>query len=244
MTTTAASNIIHGPMKTRRFGMALVFDITAPQTNLVVERGSAIPRASVIVTSAARRIIDHSKAGDKVESIVVMGSEENPTLHPDLKEITENLRALRGKWFARAKLCLISDTPEIEPSAVSALHMYDSLLQTYEWGSAKLFTALTGAKGPELTALTKQLGVFENLVVRTRFFRGDLDNSTDREIRSWLKRLADITPREIEVVKGAKPEGKKALKAITKTREQEILDEIGESTGVPVSVHEYESLLG
>jgi len=244
MTSTAASTIIYGPMKTRRFGTAMFFDITAPQTNLVVERGSAIPRASVIVTSAARRIIDHSKAGDKVESIVVIGSQENPTQHPDIKEITENLRALRGKWYARAKLSIVSDTPEVSSSAVTALHMYDNLLQTYEWGSTKVFTATTGVKGTELAGLTKILGSFENLVIRTRFYRGDLDNSSEREVKGWIKRLLEMGPREIEVIKGSLPKSKKTVSAITKTREQQILDEIGESTGLPVNVNDHESLPG
>ncbi|MFT5051158.1 MAG: hypothetical protein ACI8QZ_002568 [Chlamydiales bacterium] len=243
MTSTAASTIIYGPKKTRRFGAALLFDITAPQTNLVVERGSAIPRASVIVTSAARHIIDHSKAGDKVESIVVFGSRENPTQHPDIKEITENLRALRGKWYARAKLCIVSDTPKVCSSAASALHMYDNLLQTYEWGSTKVFTSATGVKGTELAPLTKQLGVFENLVVRARFYRGDLDNSEEKEVRAWIKRLVEMSPREIEFIKGSLPESKKVLKAVTKTREQQIIDEVAEATGLTVKMVDHEPLI-
>lgn len=240
MTPTASSTIIHGPTKTRRFGIALVFDVTAPQTNLVVERGSVLPRASVIVTSAARRIIELSKAGEKVESILVVGSEENPAEHPDIREITENLRALRDKWFPRAKLILDSPTPAVS-SAVAELHMFDSVLQTFEWGSTKTFTALTGMKGPELTALTKQLGAYENLVMQTRFTRGDVDNSTDAEFKGWLKRVLEISPRSIELITGSKAEG---FKAVTKTRQQQILDETTEKTGVSVTLTEYESLLG
>lgn len=247
MTSTASSTIIHGPLKSSRFGNALVFDITAPQTNLVVERGSALPRASVIVTSAARRIIELSKAGEKVETILLVGSEESPPEHPDIREITENLRALRDKWFQRAKLVLDSPTPAA-PAAGPALHMYDSVLQVFEWGTAKTFTALTGEKGTDLTALTKHLGAFENLVLQVRFVRGDVDNSSDTEVRGWIKRLLEISPKAIEIVTGAPIEpanGKaKGTKAVTKTRLDEIVEEISEKTGLPVSVLEYEALLG
>ena len=241
--TSTASTIIHGPTKTQRFGIALIFDVTAPQTNLVVERGSVLPRASVIVTSAARRIIELSKAGDKVETILVVGSEENPAQHPDIREITENLRALRDKWFPRAKMIL--ESPDASaPAAGPALHMYDSVLQTFEWGSSKVFTAMTGQKGPELTTLTKHLGAYENLVIQVRFFRGDIDNSTEAEVKGWIKRLLEIGPRSIEIIEGAKIEHAKALKAITKTRQQQIVDETGEKTGLPVTLLNYEALLG
>ena len=67
-----------------------------------------LARGSVVVTSSARRLIDLSKGGEKVETIAVIGSEADPASHPDLREITENLRILRTKWFPRAKLALFT----------------------------------------------------------------------------------------------------------------------------------------
>ena len=82
---TTTRGIIHGPIKTKRLGAVLKIDISAPQENLVVERGSNLPRASIIVTTSARRMIELSKAGDKVESVIILGSRIDPTAHPDLR---------------------------------------------------------------------------------------------------------------------------------------------------------------
>ena len=90
-TKDTTPQILNGPKVTRRFGRALIIDIAAPQLGLVVERGSNLPRASVVVTTCAREIIALSKEGIKVESIIVVGSEVDPAEHPDLREITENL---------------------------------------------------------------------------------------------------------------------------------------------------------
>ena len=43
----------------------------------------------------------HSKAGEKLQHIVVFG-EVDPTVHPEFRAISENLRELTNKWFPRA----------------------------------------------------------------------------------------------------------------------------------------------
>ena len=111
-TTPDTTVLLHGPVRTR-WGKTMVLDLTAPQGHLVVERGSTLARASVIVTTCARRLQELSKAGEKVRAIVVVGQENDPATHPDLQAITENLRALRDKWFNRAKMMIITAAPEM-----------------------------------------------------------------------------------------------------------------------------------
>src|SRR5688572_3804314 len=106
--------IFSGPLKTERLGATLGSDLGSQGMALAVSRESRMPRASVVVTTAARHIIRISKAGEKIETLAVYGSVSDPTLHPDFREITENLRDLRNKWFAKAKLCLILDEPRLE----------------------------------------------------------------------------------------------------------------------------------
>ena len=74
----------------------------------IIGQRRTVPTPGVVITSAARRIIELSKGGEKLESLVVTGNKE-PTSHPELIEIVENLRELRNKWFAKAALCLVSE---------------------------------------------------------------------------------------------------------------------------------------
>lgn len=241
----AQSNLlVHGPTKTSRLGTALTVDVTAPQTNLVVERGSHLARASLIVTTSARRIIELSKAGDKVESIAVVGSDGDPTSHPELREITENLRALRDKWFPRAKLCIFTDGFELGTYELrQTLSMYDRPFIDYEWGTTKTFTSVTGAKGTMLAKLTKQLSSFDHVVIQARFFKGDADNSTDNEVNGWIKRLRELRPREVHILGGTRKTPGKKLRAAAKSRQREIADVVVEKTGLAVTIHEDEPLL-
>lgn len=236
------TTLLHGPIRTR-WGKTMVLDLTAPQGHLVVERGSSLARGSVIVTTCARRLQELSKAGEKVRAIVVVGQTEDPATHPDLQSVTENLRALRDKWFQRAKMMIITTAADLDDWGLRAtLSMYDTLLYRFEFGTAKTFTAVTGEQGTKLSKLTRQLSSFDHLVVQASFFRGNLDNSTASEVTNWIKKLQDVGPREVHILT---PPGtrRKEVKPITKTRRDQIANEAAEALGVEVSIHEDEPCL-
>jgi len=235
--------VITGPRKTSRLGTILAVDLTAPQTNLVVQRGSSVPRASVIVTTSARRIIELSKDGQKLDHLVVIGSTADPTTHPALREITENLRALRTKWFPRAKLCMLSSGTDFSSYDLrAALGLYDKIFLDYEWGTAKTFASMTGVKGTALAPLTKHLGSLDHLIVQAHFVRGDLDNSSPAEVQGWIRKLQEVRPQEVHILTNLREVKGKNLKGITKTRQKQIADQVSE-TGLSVAIHEDEGLL-
>lgn len=238
-TTQDSTTLIHGPIRSR-WGKTMVLNLTAPQGHLVVERGSTLARGSVIVTTCARRLQEMSKAGDKVHAIVVIGQEVDPATHPDLQSITENLRALRDKWFNRAKMMIITAAPDLEDWGLRAtLSMYDTLLYRFECGTAKTYAAVTGEPQTKLSKLTRQLSSFDHLVVQTSFFRGGLDNSTDTEVNNWIKKLIEVGPREVHILTPA-GERRKKVKPISKARREQIASEAAEALGVEVSIHEDE----
>ncbi len=237
-----SNQLLHGPARTR-LGRTLILDLTAPQLQMVVERGSTLARGSVVVTTCARRLIELSRGGEKVNTVAVVGSEGDPTDHPDLREVTENLRTLRDKWFPRAKLVLMTDSRDLEGWDLRATFgMYDKVFLRYEWGTAKVFSAATGDKGTQLGVLTRQLQGLDHLVVQANFFRGDLDNSTEREVTNWIKKLQEVQPREVHILTGAGPQTRK-VKPVTPTRRKQIAEEAAECLGVTVSIHEEDALL-
>jgi hypothetical protein len=231
------SPLLSGPAKSERLGIALAIDLGSQDLALAVSRQNRMPRASVVVTSAARTIIRLSKAGEKVESIVVHGSTTDPTLHPEFREIATNLRDLRNKWFAKAKLCIVSEDPHFEsPEVRHSIAVFDKIFLRMEWGTAKTFAAMTGRKSTDLANLTANLGHLENIIVQARFVRGDADNTTEGEVKAWVKRLVDLKPREVHIQSpDAKSLGKKVRPA-PKSRLAEIAAEVTEKSGIPVTV--------
>jgi len=241
--TVVDSPVFQTPVRTERFGLVLGVDLGCPDSGMVVSRDVRMPRASYVITTAARHVIRIAKGGEKIDGIVVWGSESDPTMHPEFKEITGNLRDLRNKWFAKATLWLVSETPRVDASDVRhAMGIYDRAVVRFEWGTAKTYAAATDRKSTEYNNLCAHLGHLENLVIQARFTRGEVDNSTEAEVKAWVKKLAELKPREVQLLP-PDPKAKK-LKPVPKGRMTEIADEIKEKAGVAVKHISTETLLG
>lgn len=246
MVTLQTDSIISGPLKTERLGIAMGIDVSAPDIAIVVSRERRLPRASVIVTTVAQHLIRHSKAGEKINSIVVASSGNDPTRHPNFKEISENLRELRNKWYPKAKLCVLCDDADLEnPAARTALGIYDLPICSLEWGTSKTYAALTKRKSTSLNPLVKSLKTLEQIVVQARFVRGKADNSTANEIKGWIKRLEEVRPKEVQILTPAARSTKKTTspRPVPKSRLEEIAAAVTEQTGIPAAIYADESIL-
>lgn len=229
--------ILSGPFKSKRFGATVSLDLGSHEVALAVSRTNSMPRASVVVTTAAREIMRLSKAGEKVAAIVIIGSQYDPTLHPSFLEITENVRDLRNKWYPKAKLVLMTNEPNLDEYRVRhAMGIYDLPTVRLEWGTTKSFTAMTGRKSTELAGMVKHLASLEKVVVRASFQRGKNDNSTDSEVRGWLKRIEEVKPTEIQISNLLTPVT--GQKAVTPTRMKQIMEKLGGQSDYPVTLLE------
>ena len=229
-------SIITGPSRTTRWGRTVTVDLGTLDSTLAISRDNRLPRAAVIVTLAAQELMRLSKAGDKVDNILVVGTDVDPTRHPGFREVTDNLRALRNKWFPRAKLNLIADDPCLADSESRiTLGIYDFPVVRLEAGTAKTFQKLTGHKSTELAEIVKHLSTLERVIIQTRFVRGDTDNSTDSEVKGWLKRLKEIDPIEILMSTPPSRKRKDLPMGITTSRFKEIVELVTEETSAKVT---------
>ena len=235
MSTAPYHPVVFGPYKSRRVGQSLGINPTPsprgacpkdcvycagadPTTGPIINRISQAPSAGVIVTSAARRIMGMSKGGEKLACITLSGNNE-PTTHPNLLEITENLRDLRNKWFPKAKLCLLSDTPHLDtPDLSHAIEIYDFPVLRFEWGSAKTFTSFTGRPGTELKKLVDFYSSLERLVIQARFVQGSPDNCSEKELAAWVRKIGEIGPDSVQIMTLPRKGGQGAVGRLTKCK--------------------------
>ena len=233
-------SLISGPTRTERWGRTLTIDLGALNATLAISRDNRLPRAAVVVTLAAQEMMRLSKGGDKVDNILVVGSEVDPTRHPGFREISENLRALRNKWFARAKLNLISDDPSLaDAEARITLGIYDNPVVRLEYGTTKTFQKLTGHKPAELGEIIKHLSTLDRVIVQACFVRGEVDNSTESEVKGWIKRLRDVDPAEVLISTPPSAKKKGRPQGITPTRLNEIVELVTEETSATVTILEH-----
>jgi len=255
MSDSSHHSIVFGPFQSLSLGTCLginiaparrsketegsVFDKNAPDAGEpIISMRRKMPTPGVIVTSAARRIIELSKAGEKYESLVVTGNFE-PTDHPELPEVIENLRQLRDKWMGKSALCLVSrDLNPATPHLKHVLGMFDKPIVRFEWGTAKAFQTETRRPSSDLKALVDLLTGLDKLILQATFADGKAASSTPAEIKNWIKKVGEIRPREVHL---GSPEGK-GTKPLSAARLEKIAAELVETTGVPAHVFAAEAV--
>jgi wyosine [tRNA(Phe)-imidazoG37] synthetase (radical SAM superfamily) len=254
MSTAPFHAVVYGPLKTRRLGTALginpvpsstaecapdcIFFKTGQADAVpIVARVNSVPSAGVIVTAAARRIMAMSKNSEKIDCIAITGNLD-PTRHHQLLTITENLRDLRNKWFPKADIAILTDGSNLEPADHRrALQIYDLPILRFEWGTVKTFTAMTGRKPEELKALATHLTGMDRLILSSTFVQGGPDNSTDAEVKAWIKRVEELRPKEVQIQTIENPKARTAKpRAVPAARLEEIAAQLTEKTGIATTV--------
>ena len=232
MSTTTRDSIVSKPAQAP--GLGLTVKIDPCQDSF---REGVFLSQAVVVTTIAKTLKEYSKDGAKIKTIVVDG-EYCPLRHDDFRAISENLKAIAKKWFPKARLHLIGSPRYVNSPGVSvALQFYHQVTLRLEAGTQKTFAAMTGEKGNVLKDVLSILAKLDlgNLVIRARFIRGDIENSSVSEVRNWVKMLTEIRPAKVEIrspAKGFLPK----TKGITATRMKEILAEVEDKLEAPCEI--------
>ena len=201
-------------------------------------RANRFPTQAIVVTAVARKLIELVRTGDKIQALVVEGGNDNPTKHPEFHYICENLRQLLDKHFSKALLCLVTDATVLDsPNLRHGLTFFDRTILRLDAGTQKTWAALTGSSPKQFRGVVESLGRLgtDRIIVQTRFVRGEVDNSSEAEVKAWIRQLTEIRPLGVHITTPAKAKGKKEI-PITKSRMNQIAELVTTKTGIPVEV--------
>jgi len=140
------------------------------------------------------------------DSITFAGNGE-PTIHPDLAGIMDDVIELRNKYFPHAKIAVLSNASLIHKAHVKeTLQKIDDPILKLDAGSEEMFNRINRPLGKlTLTDIVEQLTSFNgNLIIQTLFLRGEynnerIDNTSESEIALWLNHLKKINPRKVMI---------------------------------------------
>jgi wyosine [tRNA(Phe)-imidazoG37] synthetase (radical SAM superfamily) len=251
MSTAPYHAIVYGPIKLPRLGITLgvnpvptqregcasdcVYCKTGVAASVpIISRIKGLPSSGVVVTSAARKLIEMQRAGEKIETLAVTG-DMDPTGHGHLLEISENLRDLRNKWFPKADLVLLSESRALTcPELRAVCTIYDEPVFRFDWGTAKTYETFRPGAELEYKTVFERLAQIDRVILQASFVQGALDNSSDKELTVWLKKVEELRPREVHITT---PEGtRKGVKPVSASRLEEIAAKVTERTGTATVV--------
>lgn len=225
--------VVQGPLTSERHGRHVLIEPTC-ETN----RPDVYPTQAVVVTTAARRIIELSKASEKIADVVVSG-DTDPMLHEDFREIAENLKELCKKWYPKVGMTLETKALALHNADLRhCLTLFGRPIVRFEYGTQKTFAAITGQKPAMLKEVAENLGrvELERWIMEVRLVRGAADNSTESELRAIAKYATEFKPGSMLVSTPAKADPQTKLKPVSKTALDKAVATLADKTGLEVEI--------
>lgn len=235
MLTALMERVVQGPLENERHGRHLLIEPTC-DTN----RPNVYPTQAIVVTTAARKIIELSKAGEKLGDVVIGGAVD-PMLHQHFREIAENLKELCKKWYPKVGMTLETRGLALHNADLRhCLTLFARPVIRFSYGTQKTFAALTGRKPAELKDVAENIGrvELERWIMEICLVRGEADNSTESELRGIAKYATEFKPGSVQVTTLAKPDPVTKTKPITKAVLEKAQAKLAEKIGVEVKLAE------
>ena len=219
MQTVLFTSTIFGPIHSRRLGTSLGINLMPNDGKicsfdcLYCEAGynaqgpgtTGVAKRETLKKQLKAKLQAMHEAGEKLDVITFSGNGE-PTLHPNFKEIVNDVINLRNHFFPEAKVSVLSNaTMTGKPNVIAALKMVDNNILKLDSAVARTMRQINRpTSGNVLPA-----GIIEDLkafggkcIVQTIMIRGEFegkhfDNTTDEELDALLKAYRQIAPREV-----------------------------------------------
>lgn len=215
------SEVIFGPVKSRRLGVSLGINLLPTELKICNfnciycecgwtinsdNKNTQLPSREEVKNALENKLIELSKNNISIDSITFAGNGE-PSIHPHFSNIVDDIINLRNKYFPEAKTTLLSNAGLLnDKSVLEAILKLDNNILKLDAGSDKMFHLINRcAENIKIQDVVENLKKFRGkLIVQTLFLRGEyngeiIDNTSEYEIDKWLIHLLEIKPEYVMI---------------------------------------------
>lgn len=257
MSTILFSEIVFGPIKSRRLGTSLGINLLPYDGKLCsfdciyCECGlnknfrtkTKLPDRQNVQSALEDKLIALKNEGIIIDVITFAGNGE-PTLHPQFHEIIDDTIALRNIYYPKSKISVLSNGMHLDkPKVVEALKKTDNAVLKLDSAIEKTIRILDRPNSSSYS-IYRQIERFKlfnsNFILQTMFLKGEfegqtIDNTTEEEVSAWLKLVSDLQPREVMIYTIDRETAVRGLEKVSLEKLQEIADKV-ESIGIKTNV--------
>jgi wyosine [tRNA(Phe)-imidazoG37] synthetase (radical SAM superfamily) len=236
MATFLFDEIIFGPVRSRRLGVSLGINLLPTKRKICnfnciycecgwtrdIEKAvSRLPGREEVYNALDSKLSELIKKNIIPDVITYAGNGE-PTLHPDFPGIIDDSIILRDKYFKKTRIAVLSNATTISnPLIKNALLKVDQNILKLD---SAFDSTIKIHNQPRVNVNVEELinnliGFDGKLIIQTLFLRGIyngkvVDNTTQVEIREWLKAIERIKPSEVMIytISRDTPEGARLKK--------------------------------
>ena len=221
MATSLFSEVIFGPIRSRRLGLSLGVNLLPTEAKLCNfdciycecgwnsdHCGSRRFNDRTTVREMLAAQLRKMAADGTPPDVITFAGNGEPTMHPEFEEIIDDTIALRDELCPSARVSVLSNATMIGRVSVRrALERVDNNILKLD--SAFDATVQLMNK-PQQATYTVERTVSEmerfegRMILQTMFLRGrvgeqPIDNTTEREVEAWLKIVERIRPQRVMV---------------------------------------------
>ncbi len=139
----------------------------------------------------------------KVDSITFSGNGE-PTLHPEILGIVEDVLEVRQKYMPMAKTTILTNSTMLGKENVwKALHLIDNPLLKIDAGTERMYKLISKPVSADFEEIKENIIRFgKDCIIQTMLLRGEndgetIDNTVDSEFIPYMEVVKKTNPREV-----------------------------------------------
>jgi wyosine [tRNA(Phe)-imidazoG37] synthetase (radical SAM superfamily) len=254
--TSLFSNIIFGPVRSRRLGLSLGVNLLPTTSKLCNfdciycecgwngdhqggRRFNSREDVALLLEQTLRQMVADGTPPD----VITFAGNGEPTMHPDFEAIIDDTIALRDRLCPTAKVSVLSNATRICDAAVrrALLRVDNNILKLDSAFDETVRLVNNPASGYCVAETVRNMQLFDGrMILQTMFLRGEcdsrpVDNTTEREVSAWLALVAEIKPRSVMVYSLDRDTPCSTLQKIPREELQAIAAQV-EALGIPCSV--------
>ena len=253
------SDIVFGPVKSRRLGVSLGINLLPTQKKVCnfnciycecgwneksMDKNIILPTRAELKEKLEIKLMELTNSNLHIDSITFAGNGE-PSIHPEFSEIVDDIIFLRNKYFPSAKTTLLSNAGLLNKDEImqSILKLDNNILKL-DCGTDKMFHLINRCSDTiKLSEIVNNLKRFNgNLIIQTLFLRGKyldevIDNTSEVELKLWIEHIKEIKPQYVMIYPIDRATPAQGLEKITKT-ELEVIAEKLRLNGIESKVYE------
>ena len=257
MSTFLFSEIIFGPVASRRLGVSLGVNLLPTDYKfctfncvycecgwtLKADKKIKLPSREEVKIELEKVLQEYSEKGKEINSITFAGNGE-PTIHPKFAEVIDDTIELRNLWMPEASISVLSNASQLNKEKVtSALNKIDKNILKLDAGTEKTYHLINQAqKNLKFDKIVDYLKNFEgNLIIQTLFIKGEyngqsFDNTTEEEVKAWLELIEEIQPQSVMLYPIARDTPTEGLKKIEESTLNKIAKKV-QDLGIVTEVY-------
>ena len=257
MSTILFSEIVFGPVHSRRLGVSLGMNLLPYDGKLCsfdciycecgfnkdFKTKTKLPSRENVKAALLDKLSKMHAENAPLDVITFAGNGE-PTMHSAFEGIIDDTIELRDIYFPQVKISVLTNGMYVaKPSVFAALKKIENPILKLDSAIDETVQLIDRPNSPTYS-VAKQVERFKHFdgdfILQTMFVRGEfdgkqIDNATENEISAWLKIVEELRPREVMVYTIDRETPTKNLQKVSVEELRKIADRVGE-LGVKTNV--------